>query len=713
MAILVALSVFITVNYYRNLNTQLFEDRCSHLIEIAEKVSRIIDSEVDSARDKVYTCQQLIQRGEIDGLEQISPQLEEIARYINEEGAVVLAFDQNAAFYASDGHVGYWDDTSIFLASNPVRQSMIAGLPYLDASTVFMTFINRLDEPIPVGGTDKQLTHIALAVNLETLNERLSVQGFGGNSHVYIINETGRRLYWDHSSVDLIEGFNILNVLEQHNFYHGSSIEDLRQAVSGEDSAGFELNFGGTNYFVSVSHIETEEWEVLLFVPTSVLGANTSVLLSQTIQFFATIALLALILCGVVIFTIMSLRNSKKLLKQQEAANTKLAESAEVAERASAAKSEFLSRMSHDIRTPINGIMGMTEIALKNLGDEARVQDSLKKVEGSARHLLELVNDVLDMSRIESGKTKANHEPMDMREALNSCAATISGQLSVRNLEFVLEFEEFAHPRLVGDELHLRQILINILGNAVKFTPDGGRVTFRARELSGEDETVWYHFEVEDTGIGMKAEYLEHIFEPFSQENGGSRTTYQGTGLGMAITKQFVDMLKGAVTVESEPGKGSRFLVELPFEIDRTTPVCIGEQEEEESLEGVRILLVEDNELNMEIAQYLLEDKGVSVVTAENGQAAVELFLESPPESFDAILMDVMMPVMDGLEASRAIRALPRADARKIPIIAMTANAYAEDVEKTRAAGMDAHLSKPINPELMFQTLGKHIHRHT
>jgi CheY-like chemotaxis protein len=263
---------------------------------------------------------------------------------------------------------------------------------------------------------------------------------------------------------------------------------------------------------------------------------------------------------------------------------------------------------------------------------------------------------------------------------------------------------EFAHPYVLGDELHLRQVFINILGNAVKFTPDGGNIEFRVQELSGTDETVTYRFEFEDTGIGISKEFLGKIFDEFSQEAKDSRSTYQGSGLGMAISRKFVEYMGGSIQVQSEPGKGSCFTVEIPFEIDtkyqKETVISHAIH-----LQGIRVLLAEDNELNMEIAMEILAEKGVKVIGAENGQIAVDKFVSSAPGYYDAILMDVMMPVMNGYDAARAIRRCAHPEAGSIPIIAMTANAYREDVEKAIDAGMNAHIAKPIDIERLFSVL--------
>jgi CheY-like chemotaxis protein len=352
--------------------------------------------------------------------------------------------------------------------------------------------------------------------------------------------------------------------------------------------------------------------------------------------------------------------------------------------------------------------MGMTNIALKNKDNNDKVVDCLYKISSSADHLLTLVNDVLDMSKIESGKVVMVHEPLDVRTMIDNCASIIGGQIMTRELTFEKEFTGIKHPYVLGDELHIRQILINILSNAVKFTPDGGTITFRASEVSCTGDKATFNFEVEDNGIGMSEEFQDKIFDAFAQEDSkGSRTNYMGTGLGMTITKQFVDLMGGTISIKSKLSEGSCFTVTLELDINPEKKDEVVEVVTKD-IGGMKLLLVEDNLLNMEIAQEILEDEGAIITTAENGEIALETFTGSEPGTFDAILMDIMMPVMNGLDATKAIRASSHPEAKTIPIIAMTANAYAEDVKASFEAGMNAHIAKPINVPLLISTLNKY-----
>lgn len=418
------------------------------------------------------------------------------------------------------------------------------------------------------------------------------------------------------------------------------------------------------------------------------------------------IALLVLAAISTAILLIVRYRTSQQLLHQQAEMNIALQEAAQTAEEASRAKTVFLSHMSHDIRTPINGIMGMTDIAVRNLGDTGRVADCLEKISMSSKHLLSLVNDVLDMSRIESGKVKLEHKPFYVEALLDACYSLVAGQVQERGLTLKKEFSGVEQLVLTGDELHLRQIIINILGNAVKFTPDDGEVVFTARGKDVGGGMSELTLIIQDNGIGMSEEFQQKIFEPFAQAEDSPRTRYKGTGLGMSIVKQFLDLMGGSIELQSALGQGSTFTVRLRLP-NVTAPLRQDHAPDDDTslLKGLRVLLVEDNEVNMEIARYILEECGMAVTAAENGLKAVEIFKDRPEGSFDVILMDVMMPVMDGLEATRTIRASNQSDAKTIPIVAMTANAYAEDRRAVLEAGMNRHLAKPIEREELLHAL--------
>ena len=379
---------------------------------------------------------------------------------------------------------------------------------------------------------------------------------------------------------------------------------------------------------------------------------------------------------------------------------------------ANSAKSEFLSHMSHDLRTPINGILGMLAILEKSEGDLERQRDCRKKIRVSVEHLLSLVNDVLQVSRLESGRPAAVEEPFDLRAVLEDCVTILSPLAEERAVQMELDTSGLGHSRVIGNPLHVKQILMSVIDNALKYNRPHGSVFVRAEETAFQEGTARCRFVVEDTGIGIGEEFKEHIFEPFTQEHQDARTDYNGVGLGMSIVKKLVDQLRGTVTVDSRLGRGSVVEIVLPIRVDeswREHPPAEPEEprDGQGSVAGMRVLLVEDNQINCEIVEYILQDAGAEVVTAHDGRAAVDAFGASAPGSFDCILMDLMMPVMSGYEAARVIRGLERADAGTVPIIALSANAFEEDVALAKDAGMNEHLSKPVDIRKMFQAMGR------
>ncbi len=376
---------------------------------------------------------------------------------------------------------------------------------------------------------------------------------------------------------------------------------------------------------------------------------------------------------------------------------------------ANSAKSEFLSHMSHDLRTPINGILGMLEIMEKIQDDPEQQKACRKKIRVSTQHLLSLVNDVLQVSKLETGRLVEVEEPFDIHEILEDCITIMSVQAQEREICLELKESDLQHGRLIGNPLHLRKILMNVIDNAIKYNRPHGSVFVQAKEIGCQNGSANFLFVIEDTGIGMGEEFRNHIFEPFTQEQQDARTHYNGVGLGMSIMKKLTDQMKGTVEIESQPGKGSVVRITLPIRVDgtwRAQPVDV-ERDLRSNIAGMRVLLVEDNEINCEIVEFMLKDAGAEVVTANDGKAAVDVFVQSAPGTFDCVLMDLMMPVMSGYEATRVIRGLERSDAKSVPIIALSANAFEEDVTMARDAGMNEHLAKPVDMDRMFKVISR------
>ena len=409
---------------------------------------------------------------------------------------------------------------------------------------------------------------------------------------------------------------------------------------------------------------------------------------------------------------LLATRDITEEIRHETEINEQLRHAADEAQRASAAKTDFLRRMSHDIRTPINGIRGMVEIGNFYADDIEKQADCRKKIWQASEFLLDLVNNVLDMNKLESGELVLDEIPFSLTEISREVAVIIRPQARERGVIVRNRTPQITHHRVIGSPLYLRQILLNLAGNAIKYNRPGGTLEVFCKEEAAEGDTARYIFTVEDTGIGMSEEFQKHLFEPFSQEDTSRRSSYTGTGLGLAITKELIEKMGGSISFESKLGVGSKFVFDLLFQIDRS------EEKEKDhdpdknrDLHGAKVLLVEDNDLNREIAQFILENAGITVVNAINGKDAVEVFEASAPEEFDFILMDVMMPVMDGLEATRIIRKMERPDADKIPVFAMTANAFSDDRKRCKEAGMTEHLAKPLDSEKMIAKLRLYYNR--
>ncbi len=417
-----------------------------------------------------------------------------------------------------------------------------------------------------------------------------------------------------------------------------------------------------------------------------------------------------------VIYGMVLLKNTTDLHQREQLEMDRLKAAYEEAETANKAKTAFLSRMSHDIRTPINGIMGMLQIIGRNREDHEKVDDCLEKIQISSEHLLALINDVLDMSKLEAGKVELDHASFELKDVLKVVYALNEAQIAQSGITYTTHEYELYHTKLVGSPVHLRQILLNLFSNSMKYNKPGGTIDTYVKELSSDSEKAVIEFRIVDTGIGMSAEFVENkLFHPFTQEKLDARTEYKGTGLGMAIVKELIEKMGGTIQVESELGKGSTFTVVIPFEIDQTPEQDILLEEPgqvtTDAVKGARILLVEDNELNMEIAEFMLKDSGAVVLKAWNGKEAIEIFEKSEPGEINMIMMDIMMPVMGGLEATRKIRTLNRPDAATIPIVAMTANAFSDDIRRSREAGMNEHLSKPLEMEKIIRTAARYCRK--
>lgn len=579
--------------------------------------------------------------------------------------------------------------------------------------------------PFAFGG--HTMIAVLAGLDINAINSQLSLKRVDAKTYSSMIDRSGKFIINNSYNSRLTQSSNIFSKLYKYaEFEQGYSLEDVREDLKNGGSGLSSYEVDGEKQYMYYAPIQGTDWYLLTIIPYEVVDSTISDLIGilNRNSIGMMVFILTLLSAAFVFYYISISRNEKRM----QEANVAAEEARRKAEEASRAKSEFLSRMSHEIRTPMNGIIGMNTIARQNINHPEKAEECLRKQALSTQHLLSLINDVLDMSKIESGKIEIKRESFYLKDLLEQISTSYYGQAEIRGINYETILEDEIGGSLIGDSLRLNQILNNLLSNAMKFTPAGGTVRLRISEVLETGREIRLKFEVTDTGCGIAEENLEKVFESFEQESSEVTKKYGGTGLGLAIVKRFTELMGGRIWVDSQVGSGSTFAVELPFGIDREeglggileqgtefSGIASNQTESHAKFDftGRHFLLAEDNEINMEIAVELIGMTGAATDTAENGKEALELFSRSEPGYYDLILMDVHMPVMDGYEATKQIRCLERPDALHIPIFAMTANAFDEDKEESERAGMDAHIAKPLDVEALYRTISRFLQKNS
>lgn len=752
---------------------------------------------------------------------------------MSEQHIELMAVDSLGRYYTNKGRMGKLADMSYFADSPEYFSFDSTPLLYNDP---MVNFLKRLSEPLVLtdGDTTAEIIYYGLSEHMAILQPYLECDAYDGINTVYVLNDQGFRLF--HSGHGKIfQSYNLFNKLSQMEYLHGTSFEDTKQKLLKDGVAYSNAIIDGTEYYYALRKMENTRWILLFLVPSECVASNTVVLIQTTVHLVLVFSVFLGFISALVIFIIMRLQQRKALVDEHNAnelltqVNQKLEAAVRDADAANRAKSDFLANMSHDIRTPMNAIIGITTLMEHEPELSEKMHSYIHKVQLSSRHLLGLINDVLDMSKIESSEITLNAENVSLSEQIRQIDCIIRPQTTERSQNFKIQIHDIAHEYLFYDGVRLRQVLLNLLSNAVKFTPEHGSITFDIREMPYEKPNyALFVFTVSDTGCGMTPEFISHIFEPFVRAESSIVNKVPGTGLGMAIAKSIVDLMGGTIDIESEPHIGSRFTVRVPlliqtgiktadtphnilivsedasvvenlyaatrnkpvklipvteitefsempdkksvdiilfvgasgsdiapgiltklrrmcseellifgvdypsndkaeaaFDSDDTDgflrrPVFYSDLEaaiekahakrnpdgtHESILQGLHFLCAEDNKLNAEILQTLLSMKGASCTFYADGKALVDAFETVQPGEYDAILMDVQMPKLNGLEAAKAIRNSANPQGASIPIIAMTANAFSEDVRRSLASGMNAHISKPIDIALLEKIL--------
>ena len=728
VSIVLILTLFImSQTYIQNL---VYHERLNQMEEVTHQMFRSLEDVIDTHWDEVNVqCNYLYCTPLKTDTEfyRYLKKLSELSNY-HERQIELVAVDSDGHYYTENGGMGLLREMN-YLADSPQWVSYVSNSLTVDDSR--MVFLEKLSTPITLQSGEKEITlcYFGISQSMTQLNDYFRCDAYENNNSVYVLDDNGFKLF-NANDTELLKGHNVYTVLSRMSYLHGSSFAEAKERLDRTGSCYSNAVLDGTEYFYALKQMENAQWTLAFLVPAKYVAVNTQKLVSIVMIIIIVIAMVFSVITVFVGWFLLRQKQQQELQAEKEAnlrleqynihltqVNDELrqaqdiaAEALQSAERASKAKTDFLANMSHDIRTPMNAIIGITTLMKNELHQPEKLAEHLDKLENSGQLLLGIINDILDMSRIESGKTTLNVEKMNLPQQISQLDSIIRQQAGQRRQTFTVN-THLQHENVLADPNRLNRVLMNILSNAVKYTPTGGHIRFEVDELPRNEHYARYRFVVQDDGIGMSKAYQKTLFDPFTREERSGTNKVQGTGLGMAITKNIVDLMGGSINVESTTGKGTRFEVVLEFPVDAeadTVPeaqVLPEEEEETSPLSGMKFLCAEDNAINAEILEMLLEANGASCTICSNGQEIVDAFASVKPGEYDMILMDVQMPVMDGLEATRRIRSGENPLGRIIPILAMTANAFLEDMQKSREAGMDEHLSKPVDIAALEQTV--------
>ena len=808
------------LNQMREVTTQLF----SGLEDVIKNTWNEADNEMRHLTDKNPET--------LDDMLQIMAHESDLNQLAASE-IELIAVDNEGMWYSREGRKGSLAEKE-YLIPEPERISFVSNA--MISNTADMIYLVKLQQPVIVMDEDEpvKITYYGISQNMEMLNPYFACSAYDNSNSVYVVDSDGLKLF-SSGNRDLVYGYNVFSALKKLEYLHNSSFEETQKQLEQDGTAYSNAVMNGEEIYYAFYHMENAQWTLIFMVPSGYVAMNTVKLVNVTMRMVLAFAIVLIIVSGTAIYVTlkkqqrtaveMERKNSEILVRL----NSELEKAVQEADAANRAKTDFLANMSHDIRTPMNAIVGITSLMEHEKGISDKLHDYIEKVQLSSRHLLGLINDILDMSRIESKEVKLNVENVSLAEQIGQIDSIIRAQTNEHHQNFHIHVDGIVHEYLICDGVRLRQIILNLLSNAVKYTPNGGDITLDFTEAACDiPDHAKFVFTVTDNGYGMAKDFVQHIFEPFTRAENSVTNKVQGTGLGMAITKNIVDLMGGEIHVDSEIGRGSRFEVIVTLPVDKKKEYIIGKERillvsgderlvrnvkastsetpvefyavstEEEAtgwlmqeeadvillsgcvrnktlketvsllrkiaknatlifcvdyirdeevqnriaasgvdgivarpfflsnlemtiartktdmfsekantsiLQGMRFLCAEDNELNAEILQEILHMYNAECTIYPNGEEIVQAFKDVKPGDYDVILMDIQMPKMNGLEAARAIRSGGNPLGKTIPIIAMTANAFSEDVQHCLGAGMDAHIAKPLDIAVLERTL--------
>ena len=727
--ILILLSLIFVKLLLNRMNSYIAENGKSSMGAVVEQIQQTYDLQVNGYYSQLHLLEDSLIQEEVRSIE-LDRNKKFFEAWQKESESTLIFLQENGKAITTDGTKLRVDMPSKLLLDlrNGYNIGKLVSLDYNQKKKDGYLVAIPCQEYTINGET---YTAIGTLYDHSKLDSMLSVKSYNGNAYLFMLDNDGNITYTNQKEDKFFRNYFLLKHLKGDQAITEEEADSLQKKLDGREQ-GVELLGSDKPYYLGYCPIENNNTMLICIVEKSVVD-NVLKDYQKTIGFTTLLMAGFILLLFAGLFYSISRRNladqkakyekrnnelQKQAMKEMEESNKKLkkakdiaTEALQTAENANKAKTDFLSNMSHDIRTPMNAIIGMTSLIRHDAGNKDKVIEYADKIDISSQHLLGIINDVLDMSKIEAGKTVFKYTDFSMPDLIEELNTIFQPQIAERNQTLMVIKENIRHEWVNGDQVHLMQIFSNLLSNAVKYTQEGGKIQFLVEECETKSSVyAKYRFLVSDNGMGMSADFKETIFDPFTRAEGSVTNKIQGTGLGMAITRNLVEAMGGTIDVESELGQGSCFevLIDLRIAEDRFVSSTVQEEKNEQNdniFQGMRFLCAEDNELNAEILTELLKIEGAECTICENGEEILKTFEKSAPGDYDMILMDVQMPVLNGYEATKAIRRSSHELAKKIPIIAMTANAFSEDIQHSLAAGMNAHVSKPVEMRVLEKTI--------
>ena len=727
--ILILLSLIFVKLLLNRMNSYIAENGKSSMGAVVEQIQQTYDLQVNGYYSQLHLLEDSLIQEEVRSIE-LDRNKKFFEAWQKESESTLIFLQENGKAITTDGTKLRVDMPSKLLLDlrNGYNIGKLVSLDYNQKKKDGYLVAIPCQEYTINGET---YTAIGTLYDHSKLDSMLSVKSYNGNAYLFMLDNDGNITYTNQIEDKFFRNYFLLKHLKGDQAITEKEADSLQKKLDGREQ-GVELLGSDKPYYLGYCPIENNNTMLICIVEKSVVD-NVLKDYQKTIGFTTLLMAGFILLLFAGLFCSISRRSlaeqkaeyekrnneiQTQAMKEMEESNKKLkkakditTEALQTAENANKAKTDFLSNMSHDIRTPMNAIIGMTSLIRHDAGNKAKVIEYADKIDISSQHLLGIINDILDMSKIEAGKTVFKYTDFSMPDLIEELNTIFQPQIAERNQTLMVIKENIRHEWVNGDQVHLMQIFSNLLSNAVKYTQEGGKIQFLVEECETKSSVyAKYRFLVSDNGMGMSADFKETIFDPFTRAEGSVTNKIQGTGLGMAITRNLVEAMGGTIDVESELGQGSCFevLIDLRIAEDRSVSSTVQEEKNEQNdniFQGMRFLCAEDNELNAEILTELLKIEGAECTICENGEEILKTFEKSAPGDYDMILMDVQMPVMNGYEATKAIRRSSHELAKKIPIIAMTANAFSEDIQHSLAAGMNAHVSKPVEMRVLEKTI--------